>query len=258
VTHSNSHTRPHAKTNRMPLREVGRVGRFHVLREMTEIIIPELNYRHVFRTLPKAQEAFLGMLYGPTIERQEMRGLSQSAIMQIVVEAVTVKPDYYRLSILHGDHHTKSNPLSARRIRIPVAQIRRGTRMETTEHRVTRRIGRKIALDHLREHPRYYEYLEKMERAMKTGKRVCFNPLLNPYPHEHAARIISPDRIIPSTFRSKYITPFIRIIIGKTRAGGPMVVQAFRFRSEEFTAAQAKAWLKRHHKKALRFEAASA
>jgi hypothetical protein len=35
------------------------------------------------------------------------------------------------------------------------------------EHTTSRRVAKRIALDHLREHPQYYTYLLRMEREMK-------------------------------------------------------------------------------------------
>jgi 8-oxo-dGTP pyrophosphatase MutT (NUDIX family) len=88
--------------------------------------------------------------------------------------------------------------------------------------------------------------------------------LPNPYPNEHAARIIDPKEIRPDTYRSKQIKAGIRLIIGKRwskttarRKADPMVVQAIRFKNSVYTAAQAKAWLKKYKVKVQRFEAAT-
>ena len=94
----------------------------------------------------------------------------------------------------------------------------------------------------------------------------------NPYPNEHAARVLPPTTIRPDTYRSKAIKAGIRIIIGKlkrtpirkpsrgtgSRVRDPRVVQAFRFSNALYTAAQARTWLAKHGVKALRFEPATA
>lgn len=56
------------------------------------------------------------------------------------------------------------------------AELRRGTAVER-EHTGDDRIAREIAMDHLDEHPRYYDALEQMERKLaaipnKRGSRV--------------------------------------------------------------------------------------
>ncbi len=40
-------------------------------------------------------------------------------------------------------------------------QLKIGTKVEAREHRVNKRYGRKIAKDHLKEHPKYYTKLRK-------------------------------------------------------------------------------------------------
>jgi len=44
--------------------------------------------------------------------------------------------------------------------------LAKGTNVEL-EHTTNRRYARKIALDHLKEHPLYYQELAKMERRLK-------------------------------------------------------------------------------------------
>jgi hypothetical protein len=94
----------------------------------------------------------------------------------------------------------------------------------------------------------------------------------NPYPNEHAARVLPPTVIRPDTYRSKTIKAGVRIIIGKlrrtplrkpksgtgSRVRDPMVVQAFRFSNALWTAAQARQWLAKHNVKTMRFEPATA
>ena len=45
-------------------------------------------------------------------------------------------------------------------------QIKIGTLVEM-EHTNSKKVARKIALDHLKEHPRYYIELRKMEKKLK-------------------------------------------------------------------------------------------
>lgn len=78
-----------------------------------------------------------------------------------------------------------------------------------------------------------------------------------PFANQHSGRIIAPSKFIKSSFRSKNIAPGIRIIIGRKRPSGrAMVVQAVRFDSRKFTAAQAKAWLRSHGYSPILFEKA--
>lgn len=48
-------------------------------------------------------------------------------------------------------------------------QLRIGTRHEL-EHTKSRKVARRIACDHLLESPRYYTYLNKMEKQMARDK----------------------------------------------------------------------------------------
>jgi hypothetical protein len=52
---------------------------------------------------------------------------------------------------------------------IPPAQIRMGTKHEL-EHTKNHKQARKIAMDHLKEHPHYYTYLNKAERQMRKDE----------------------------------------------------------------------------------------
>ena len=45
-------------------------------------------------------------------------------------------------------------------------QLRMGTRVEL-EHTKSKKVARRIAIDHLKEHPRYYTFLGRMERKLK-------------------------------------------------------------------------------------------
>jgi hypothetical protein len=56
--------------------------------------------------------------------------------------------------------------LKKKSIRIDPKQIKKGTEVEM-EHTDDKEIAEKIATDHLKEDPRYYIFLEKMEEIMK-------------------------------------------------------------------------------------------
>lgn len=75
-----------------------------------------------------------------------------------------------------------------------------------------------------------------------------------PLRSEHSARIHAPRLF--KLIRSKTITRGIRLIVGKRCAKCPMETQAVRFDADRFTAAKARAWLRKHGYKPLRFEAA--
>jgi hypothetical protein len=77
-----------------------------------------------------------------------------------------------------------------------------------------------------------------------------------PYPNEHAARVADPDSFDPQSMRSKDLGDGVRIIIGKKPGSASMVTQAYRFDKDQFTAAQARAWLKDHDIKFMDFEPA--
>lgn len=51
------------------------------------------------------------------------------------------------------------------KIKISPSQIRMGTKHEM-EHTSSQKVAKKIAMDHLQEHPKYYTYLNKMEKQM--------------------------------------------------------------------------------------------
>jgi hypothetical protein len=67
-----------------------------------------------------------------------------------------------------------------------------------------------------------------------------------PYPHEHSARMISPDRFEKDTFRRKALGKGISAVMGKLPGKGAMVIQSYRFDAEDFTLDQVKEWLKSH------------
>lgn len=78
-----------------------------------------------------------------------------------------------------------------------------------------------------------------------------------PYPREHAARIVPPGRFQKKTFRSHRISKGIRLIIAKRCSSCSMETQSVRFAVCDFSPAQAKSWLRRHGKKAIKFEPAT-
>jgi len=72
-----------------------------------------------------------------------------------------------------------------------------------------------------------------------------------PFPNEHAARLAEPNF---ERYTRKEIAPGISQVYGWSNNKG--TVQAYRFSKAKFTAAEAKAWLKDHDVKYIRFEPA--
>ena len=81
----------------------------------------------------------------------------------------------------------------------------------------------------------------------------------NPYPNEHAARIRDPEEFEENSFRRKALEgeKGIDIIIGKLKGEKNTTTQAYRFKIENWTADEAKKWLKDHNIKYKVFEPAS-
>lgn len=77
-----------------------------------------------------------------------------------------------------------------------------------------------------------------------------------PFPNEHSARIKDPDLFDSDSFRSKELKSGIRIIIGKLKGESTMTAQAYRFSSSQFSAEEAKKWLKDNKVSYISFEAA--
>lgn len=77
-----------------------------------------------------------------------------------------------------------------------------------------------------------------------------------PYANEHSARIVSPDKFQEGSFRRKNIESGIDIIFGKLKGETKTTTQAYRFKTSKFTAAEAKAWLKKNKIKYILFEPA--
>lgn len=78
-----------------------------------------------------------------------------------------------------------------------------------------------------------------------------------PYPREHAARLKSPRAFQKRTFRSKPIGKGIRLIVAKKCRTCSMEAQAVRFDVCRYTPAKARAWLKKHKMRPVKFEAAT-
>ena len=78
-----------------------------------------------------------------------------------------------------------------------------------------------------------------------------------PYPNEHSCRVKEPSLFDPKSFRRKNIADGIDIILGKLKGKTTMTTQAYRFKKDKFTIAQAKKWLKDHDVKCIKFEPAT-
>lgn len=61
-----------------------------------------------------------------------------------------------------------SNEKELRYDEVDEKQLKRGVEVEM-EHTPDRLVAMKVALDHLAENDRYYDYLDKMERSWKRG-----------------------------------------------------------------------------------------
>ena len=85
------------------------------------------------------------------------------------------------------------------------------------------------------------------------------NEYYNPYPNEHAARIRDPEEFKEDSFRRKKLegAEGISIIIGKLKGEDTTTTQAYRFSIENWTADEAKKWLKDHNIKYKSFEPAT-
>jgi len=94
-----------------------------------------------------------------------------------------------------------------------------------------------------------------IKEAQEPGEP--FNPL-KPYPNEHAARLEPPEKYDSFRRQNDKFGPGIHAIFGILN-GPPRKseLQAIRFDAKKFTVAEAKAWLKEHDYKPIRFEPAS-
>ncbi len=77
-----------------------------------------------------------------------------------------------------------------------------------------------------------------------------------PYPNEHAARLKDPANYVRFRRENDKFGSGIHAIWG-IKASGTVELQAIRFDSKKFTAAQAKTWLKEHDYKPIQFEPAT-
>lgn len=91
------------------------------------------------------------------------------------------------------------------------------------------------------------EFLNKLEKV----------DISKPFPNEHAARILPPGDFQQDSFRSKKIATGIRIIVGRLKGKTTTTAQAYRLHVDHFSASEAKAWLKDHDVKYIRFEPAT-
>ena len=78
-----------------------------------------------------------------------------------------------------------------------------------------------------------------------------------PYPNQHSARVIDPGKFDSKSFRTKNITKGVDIIIGKLKGETSMTTQTYRFHTDQFTSAEAKAWLKKNKVEYLSFDPAT-
>lgn len=74
-----------------------------------------------------------------------------------------------------------------------------------------------------------------------------------PLPNWHSGRVVSPKGF--SKWAMKKIADGIFIVLGIKE--GKSTTQAYRFDKKKFTAGQAKAWLKKHNIKTIKFEKAT-
>lgn len=80
-----------------------------------------------------------------------------------------------------------------------------------------------------------------------------------PYPNEHAARLVEPDRFDPNSFRRENdkFGEGIHAVFGKLKGEDAMTLQAIRFDAGRFTADEASKWLEEHDYKPIDFEEAA-
>ncbi len=80
-----------------------------------------------------------------------------------------------------------------------------------------------------------------------------------PYPNEHAARLIAPDRFDADSFRRENdkFGDGIHAVFGKLKGEDAMTLQAIRFDADKFTVEEARQWLKDHEYEPFDFEEAA-
>jgi len=80
-----------------------------------------------------------------------------------------------------------------------------------------------------------------------------------PYPNEHSARILSPDRFQKSHWsRMTLPNSDISVILGRLKGQTSTTIQAYRFPKNSYTPIQAQRWLRDHHIRVMKFEPARA
>lgn len=78
-----------------------------------------------------------------------------------------------------------------------------------------------------------------------------------PFPNEHAARILSPGSCTTEYGRQTIAPGVIRVACKLKANPTKWATQAYRFKKSNFTAAEARKWLKDHDVKFSLFEAAT-
>lgn len=78
-----------------------------------------------------------------------------------------------------------------------------------------------------------------------------------PLPNEHSARVREPGDFEQDSFRRKNIADGVDIITGHLKGETTMTTQTYRLKSDKFTVAEAKKWLKDNNVDYISFEAAT-
>jgi len=78
-----------------------------------------------------------------------------------------------------------------------------------------------------------------------------------PFENEHSGRVRRPGDFQKESFRSTNIKKGIRLIVGRLKGKTTVTAQAYRFDRKEFTAAEARKWLRDHDIDVILFEAAT-
>ena len=80
-----------------------------------------------------------------------------------------------------------------------------------------------------------------------------------PYPNEHAARLVDPDKFDSDSLRREndQFGEGIHAIFGKLKGENSMTLQAIRFDADKFSAEEARQWLTAHDYEPIAFEEAA-
>lgn len=113
-------------------------------------------------------------------------------------------------------------------------------------------------------------YFDSFLRAEVVIEDDFTPPVMKPYPNEHSARLQEPDKFDDKTFKRKKdgeiygsikVPETAAVIWGKLKEHNKPtdnpIPQAIRFPTDNWTAAEAKAWLKKNSVKYIKFEEAS-